>query len=193
MENLKAATELLEPDPRNLGFVKITAQEEIIRMTIGDFHKSAELIVLMNCVPEDVRSYFETIKNLFVFGWYHYPFCTLAAFLATTAVEMALRLRYPRPEPDYRSFRKLLERAKTDGLLSDEKFQTLLQNQSEMARMMGEEENQVTRPPFAEIVSYSLPRLRNNFAHPGGHWIWAPGPALDMLFVSAEVINALWT
>src|SRR5258708_36895369 len=110
MECLKNPTDLLEPDPRNSSFVKIDAtHQRPVHMTIEDFHELAEYVKVGDNVPEDVRSYVETIKNLLVFGWYHHPFCTLAAFSGTTAVEMALRKRYPKPEPDHRSFQKLLK------------------------------------------------------------------------------------
>ena len=193
MERLKSPLELLEPDPRSSAFVKMDATySEAVPMTVEDFHQWTKYVNVSDHVPEDVRSYVETIKNLFVFSWYHYPFCTLAAFLATTAVEMALRRRYPKPEPDHRSFSKLLKRAQDDGLLSDERFATLSQRRPEMAAPVDGQVAETVQPPFAEIVSYSLPRIRNNFAHPGGHWIMPPGPALDMLILSVEVINALW-
>ncbi len=196
MEHLKNPLEQLEPDPRSSAFVKMDAtRSEAVSMTVEDFHQWAQHVNVSDHVPEDVRSYVETIKNLFVFGWYHYPFCTLAAFLATTGVEMALRRRYPRPEPDRRSFSRLLRRAEADGLLADKEFATLAQRRADMAAMLDAIEGQVaeaTQPPFAEIICSSLPRIRNDFAHPGGHWIMPPGPALDMLILCAEVINAVW-
>ena len=193
MEKLKSSPELLEPDPRSSAFVKMdAARQEVVPMTIEDFHQWAEYVKVSENVPEEVRSYVETIKNLFVFGWYHYAFCTVAAFLATTAVEMALRKRYPKPEPDHRRFSELLKRAKDDGLLLDERFPTLLQRRAETAAPVDEQATSVVQPPFAEIISSSLPRLRNGFAHPGGHWILAPGAGLDMLILSVELINAIW-
>jgi hypothetical protein len=77
-------------------------------------------------------------------------------------------------------------------LLSDERFPALSRRRAETAAIVEEPAMEVVQLPFAEIISTSLPRLRNGFAHPGGHWIMPPGPALDMLILSAEVINAVW-
>jgi hypothetical protein len=163
-----------------------------IPMTIEDFHAWADYVKVNDNVPEDVRSYVETIKNLFVLGWCHYPFCTLAAFLGTTAVEMALRKRYPQSGNDRRSFAILLKRAEDEGLLADDRFPAEFSRPLEMQTIADEVAVEVVQRPVAERVTSSIPRLRNEFAHPGAHWIMPPGPALDMLIMSAAVINALW-
>jgi len=193
MERLKDRQELLEPDPRSSMFVKMDpAGAGVLPMVIEIFHEWAENVKVSDNVPEDVRSYVETIKNLFVLGWCHYPFCTLAAFLGTTAVEMALRKRYPKSGIDRRSFAILLKRAQDEGLLADNRFPAEFSRPLEVETFSDKEGVEIVQRPVAERITSSIPRLRNEFAHPGAHWIMPPGPALDMLIMSAAVINALW-
>jgi hypothetical protein len=193
MERMKGRHELLEPDARSSMFVKMDSTGSgVLPMTIDDFHEWASYVKVSENVPEDVRSYVETIKNVFVFGWCHYPFCTLAAFLATTAVEMALRKRYPMAGRDRRSFATLLKRAEDDGLLTDDRFPAEFSRPLEVQTVDDGVAMEIMNHSVAERITSRIPSLRNEFAHPGAHWIMPPGPALDMLILSAAVINALW-
>lgn len=46
--------------------------------------------------------------------------------------------------------------------------------------------------PYVNAVGADITHIRNTFAHPEAHWIMPPGPVVDMLILSAEVINQLW-
>jgi hypothetical protein len=67
------------------------------------------------------------VQSLWLDGWLYYPFYTLTSFLSTTTVEMALRDPIPgKPgQRDRRGLSKLLQQAKSRGLLKDEGFPSL--------------------------------------------------------------------
>lgn len=199
MEKLKDLQEVTQPDFRSASFVKLDRTKGVAqRMTLADNHRIAALVQLHGGVPEKVRSYMEATKTLFVYGWFYYPFLTLSAFLATTAVEMALRGRFPKQGRDRRGLGALLNQARQAGLLRDGDFPSLGQwreHRAEMAAFINQISEQRVQPPdehYSDYVCRRLVGVRNEFAHPLDHWIMTPGQAVDTLFLAAETINLLF-
>ncbi len=200
MEQLKKPAEVTEADFRSTAFVKLDRVRGVAeRVTIEDNYRVlVEYVQLHDGVPEEIRSYMEAVRSLFLYGWFYYPFYTLAAFLATTAVEMALRTRFPRQGRDYRGLAKLFKRAISEGALRDEKFPSREHVRAHRTMVMeairGPEDEPVTLAdrPYVEEVAEKLTRIRNDFAHPRAQWIMAPGQAIDFLVLAAEVINQCW-
>jgi hypothetical protein len=199
MERLKKIEEITEPDHRSTGFGMIDVSDGISRnMTLGDFYKNAERLRVNEGAPEDVRSYMEAVKTLFVYGWFYYPFFTLSAFMATTAVEMALKRRLQTRPDDPSGLKTLFDKAISQGLLRDESFPSREHVQANRAAIFGENAKSSegfsveAGPPYAERVAGFMRHFRNVFAHPSGHWILFPGQALNFLVLAGEVINQLW-
>lgn len=90
VEELKKATEILEPDERQRLFRVFEPNSGLSRpLTVEDLHFIAESLVLHDGVPEDVRSHFAAVKNLIVYSWFYYPFNATAQFLSYVTVEFA--------------------------------------------------------------------------------------------------------
>lgn len=196
MERLKALRDVLRPHPRNEAFVKIVAKtNEVLPMELDDYYRILSAVSLHEHVPEDVRSYFETIKNVCLYGWFVYPFFTVSAFLSYTAIEMALRKSFQTDDPDRKwNFKRLLREAKDRHLISDDGFPSI-QAQREYLSMLAAE----VGPPFDQYVAdycsilvECLPQLRNSFAHPASNTILTPGDAVSSLAIAAEFINQLF-
>jgi hypothetical protein len=193
MASIKSLEQFFDPDPVSFGMgPPLEKQYE----SLGYFR-------LHNGVPESVRSYFDSVVMLCLYGWLYYPFYTLASFLSTTAVEMALRERLPkkldRKGRDLRGLKSLLQTAGKMGLLRDNGFPSLKyrrENSEMMAEAMGEIGDQppVLPPevPYVHILVETLPDIRNVLAHPTIHTILTPGMAVDSLILAAEIINQLW-
>lgn len=199
METMKRFEEVTEPDSRSTAFAVLNLSEGTRReMALADFYKDAARIQLNDATPEDVRSYMEAVKTLFVYGWFYYPFFTLSAFMATTAVEMALKVRLQKRPDDPSGLKALFDQAIREGLLRDEGFPSRVHVQANRAVMFGgrEESSETVSvepgPPYAERVARFMRHFRNVFAHPAGHWILFPGQALHFLVLCGEVINQLW-
>lgn len=199
METLKRIEEITMPDHRSMGFGVINFSNGTTRsMTLADFYKDAESIQVNETAPEDLRSYVEAVKTLFVYGWHYYPFFTLSAFMATTAVEMALKRRLQTKPHDRSGLKALFDKAISKGLLKDEGFPSRKHVQSKSGVVFGESEESSgvlpteQGPPYAERVARFVGHFRNVFAHPSGHWILLPGQAIDFLVLAGEVINQLW-
>lgn len=193
--SIKDEAHFLEHDPTNDFFplLSIEKQYEIV----------SKYCELRGEIPEDVRSYFNAVISLYLYGWLYFPFYTLANFLSSVVVEMALRERFPwRPSrigEDRRGLKKLLKEAKAEGLLRDEDFPTLEnaranaeQLRQELNEFMGQQTEPAPKTPYVDVLIDSLPKIRNSFAHPDMHEILAPGQALSGLILAAEIINQLW-
>src|SRR3989304_1559792 len=197
MERLKTLEEVLRPDSRNGAFAKIDLEtNEIIPMRIEDYHRGLSTIVLKDQVPDDVRSYFETVKHVCLYGWFVYPFFTLSTFLSFTVIEMALRKRFEKDSlPQKWGLKDLLQEAKKRSLISDEGFsRPRMRREEYYTRLDGELGSSLEQPvaDYTSILVESLPYLRNRLAHPTSQMILMPGDAVASLAIAAELINQLF-
>ena len=146
-----------------------------------------------------VRSYMNSVLTLWLYGWLYYPFYPMAIFLSMTAVELALKERFPSASRHESGLRKLLKTAKNAGVLRDEGFPSLRSRledakaaNQEIAKITGTPVEPIHEKPYVDILIESLPNIRNKFAHPDMHAIVPPGMVVDNLIVVAEIINQLW-
>ncbi|MFQ5817533.1 MAG: hypothetical protein ACE5H2_06205, partial [Terriglobia bacterium] len=156
-------------------------------------------IQLNSNVPEDVRSYFATIQNLWVYAWFAYDLYAVVDFLSFTAIEMALRKRLPTTGKDKRMLRTLLQEAIRQNLIKEKGFshvRRMRQVQAQSLRIYRQinkiHKSSVPKSDYRKILLETLPSLRNMFAHPRGHTIQMPGQALFQLRLAAEFINQLF-
>jgi hypothetical protein len=164
MERMKELTSVLEPDVRNLSMVKMDRASGVVSpMTIDDHYSLVARVELHAGVPDDVRSYFETVKTLLVYGWLYYPFFAMSHINVALAVEMALRNRMPKVGKDRRGLADLFEEAEKAGVIAKSDFN------SEPFRL-----------------------LRNSFVHAKRPTILPDNYAIDMLAISGKLINLLW-
>jgi hypothetical protein len=92
MENLKPLAEVCQPDMRYRGRVDLdTITGVVSETTIESIYSLIEPLKLGANVPEEVRSHFETAKNLALYSWFVYSFNVVAAMQAFASLEMALR------------------------------------------------------------------------------------------------------
>ncbi len=196
METIKKLEEITGPDCRSTCFGVLNVSDGTTRaVTLADFYRDAERIHLNETAPEDVRSYMEAVKTLFVYGWFYYPFFTLSAFMATTAVEMALNAKLRKGAIDSPGLKKLFDQAIREGLLRDENFPSREHVRAHRVLAFGGDSEtrggfyEEGNPPYPESVPNLMRHFRNVFAHPSGHWILFPGQSLDFLVLAAELIN----
>lgn len=156
METLKPVDYLLEPDPRMAGFAAPEGLEK--------WHAQVARISLSPHVHEDVRSYFGTLQNMMLYGYFSEDLCAAAAFSASSAVELALRMKMPVEGQDKRGFWTLLDMADKNGLTA----------------------------AFPGHLLKAVHHFRNANAHPKFRYILPPGPAITILNEVAEILNELF-
>jgi hypothetical protein len=196
METLKSVDDVQQPDTRSLCWAHLHTGDPV---TFQDRYAQVAAIQLSPGAPADVRSYFATIQNLYVYAWYAYDFYALVVFLSYTLIEMALRLRLPVTGKDNRTLRNLLEEAVNRNLIHEKAFshaRRIRQQRALSLRLQRQFEkiprSSVPRSDYRRALVETLPKLRNAFAHPRGHAIHLPGDALFALHFSAELTNQLF-
>jgi len=86
MEQLKSRARITSGDERN----------ENLSFGFDKLYNDVASVRLHPEVPEKVQSYFASIQNLCLYGWFIYSFYALTEFLTYTCIEMALREKFKR-------------------------------------------------------------------------------------------------
>jgi hypothetical protein len=182
MENLKALSEINNPDQRNLMFVRMDTGEPL---SMEEHHAGIASVVLDPRVPEEVRSYFATVQNICLYAWFAYDLYAVVEFLCCTAIEMALRARFPVQGRDRRSLSALFKEAMRKKLIREKGFgqiremrvaaaqrlrieRRIMKQSSSWPRNSGRRK---ATDDYASVLSKAIPWVRNTFAHPRRHTI----------------------
>ena len=93
-------------------------EDEMRAFDVSDIHKRLSDIVLTKEAPEDVRTAFETARNLMLYTWFVFEFQTVAELQAYGVLELALRQkRGPVASETHRPrFAQLIQNALDEGL-----------------------------------------------------------------------------
>jgi hypothetical protein len=83
MEQMKPLDEVFKPDSRMDGWG-----------TLESDHEELCEVRLSEAVPGDIKGYFETVKNICLYGRFVYAFYGVACSLSFFLLEMALRKRF---------------------------------------------------------------------------------------------------
>ena len=122
MEQLKHIGSLFEPDERFRGYgIRNHETGETRPVEIEDLQAEAPGLLLPEHVPVSIRDAFTTVLNLWLYGWFHYPFCTMAHVHGLLLVEPAARNRAVREgltDAENMSLRSLMEAARARGVSS---------------------------------------------------------------------------
>jgi len=187
MEELKPIEEFKSPDerirhPKDLPY---------------NLYKNIENCILNENVPENVRTYFEMLRNVYVHGWYYYPFCTMAVFLSYFAIEMALRECFKEEDPKRKkTFRYLMRKAVKKGLIKAGKF-SHVRERWERSKELEKVTGGLTKAfpqteEYCSVIAESIPNLRNAFAHPQHRTLLLLGQSAVLIKISSELINQLF-
>jgi hypothetical protein len=109
MEQLKLLSEVCQPDIRYRGRVDLDQTTGTVsETTIESIYDLIQPLTLGSKVADEVRSHFETAKNLALYSWFVYSFNVVAALHAFASLEMALRTKSGDKKT---SFKGLLDKA----------------------------------------------------------------------------------
>ena len=186
MEKLKTPSELCEADSRNLFFVVMDpkAKDGTRASVVADRYIEMEALALPPTIPERIANPFVIAQNLWMYGWFHWPFYALAGFHAYRCMETALRFREdaeirsnrlsPLTKGRHRSFRNLFEIAVRQGWIRDtgfEHFHRLDERREQYEENMrdlgwiGAAKTAQSPTAYSTRLATSVPQLRNIHAH----------------------------
>lgn len=189
-------------DPEHPGYVRPTE--------LRDYHADAVALALPASVPENVRDYFDAARMLWAYGWYYYPFFSLAAVHGTLCVELALKERF-RQEGEALSRRRdslesMLGQAAQRGWIAPEGFAAIRrrkENEDYWGPIEADlEEGEAATPNPAEQATRlqdgmhrllkTIRYFRNVRAHPKGLSLRLPGSSYTELEFVRDLIAQLF-
>jgi hypothetical protein len=188
LDRLKPLPELLVPDSRSVDYERFDPDLGAWRrITLEDFYAQIAAISLHAGVPAPVREHFASAHNVLAYSWLYYPFNVTAQFLAYVSIEYALRDRY---NADHKvSFRRLVGRAVTEGLVADSGFSHIAPPQERILGSPIPEISTDTSNAYVKRLVDALPGLRNHLAH-GSNMLHNSG--LGSVRIASEFINQLF-
>lgn len=191
MEQLKRLDAVFEPD------LRVPPKDR----TLESDHKLLSELRLSPTTPEEVQSYFETIKNICLYARFVYAFYSVAAFLTYPLIELALgmRLRSDYLHDKTSTLSPLLKEAIQAGLINSDEFSHV---KAQRARWQAHVEELAEAgfdvPTFSGADTYlenltkDLPKKRNIRAHPKHMPLITPGTCFFSIRFAAEFINQLY-
>lgn len=196
MLKLKPLNELTKVDPTNEFFAVLddSLPEGHRPLALTDRYSMMTELELSEHVPEDIKDAFIAAKNLWLYGWYYWPFYTLASFHAFSCLEMALRRRCGLDKFTKKNWRKgrspglkeLLDAAIENKWISDDKIAHAkrqpegsfnpedLVNNIETGIVNEPEPWKTENQRYCKILAEAIPYFRNEMAHPAHYWHGMP-------------------
>ncbi|MFQ5715371.1 MAG: hypothetical protein ACE5GU_15210 [Candidatus Scalinduaceae bacterium] len=163
MEKLKLLDELCEPDERQKLFVVFNSETGDKRSRkLEDVYAEAKSIKLHSGVPEEIRSHFNTARNLLVYSWFFYPFNVTAQLLAFISVEFALKEKTCETDA---SFKKLLKLAVKKKWINEKGFSHIKVNDDISKENHLIEKDNTEAHNYCDALVEAMPKLRNALAH----------------------------
>lgn len=210
-DKLRPANRTAEADPRNLLFVSVDSNNQAQQRTIEDQHNEVSCYSLEDYVPEKIRTFFETTKNIYLYSWHVYRFYPIAQQQALICIEFALKEKYP--EKQRACLRKLLKHAINRGDLKNEGFSSWHDNverrsidryeHEQLQKMQNENLEQIELDysqiviseedqayDYLSIIKENIPSLRNIYAH-GTNMLHRN--SLLTIELACELINQLFS
>jgi hypothetical protein len=205
METLKPLRDLFTPDPRNLAFViaDVATESGVRQSTFEDEYREMQELELPASIPDSVRSQFAVARNVWLYGWFHWPLYVVAGSLACRCAESALRIRYRREYSDRKNavrtmtIAPLMKLAVENGWLTDDGFTRLAQHANwheTRVELVAEDgatiRSSILESPkgYAERVRSYLPKVRNWLAHGDAPGALIPGSMHVAMVSSFDVI-----
>ena len=119
MERFKSLEQMFEVDPRN----KMLVKGDHSSVTFEDYYNLISVYELHEEVPEELRSRFNTIKNLAVFSWADYSQCMTVTLQCFILLEWALKKKVELEGISFSgSFKNHMDKAISENWVNDQAF-----------------------------------------------------------------------
>jgi len=182
--------------------------EGVRPQVLRDDYEAAKELALPDPVPQSVRDYFDGTRMLWLYGWFYYPFYSMAAVHSSLCVELALKVRLrvdsvvlPRKR---RKFADMLRFAIEQGWFAPRGFGTIRRRIDREDLYAKEEAEVLKSPPLSAKdretqLHEDMVRLlghirtfRNTAAHPEGLTLLLPGMTYAQLEFTRDAIAQLF-
>ncbi len=209
-DEFKPLAEVLLSDVRQTFWVRLQSDGTSRGVQLEDLHKRMSELNLNSTVPEDVRTGFDTARNLLLYSWFVYRFQTVAELQAYATLEFALGKRLQAEGSGHiKNLSPRLNHAVQKGWLRADGVR-IYRQKSESRRRYAEEQEQFFKEflknekgwqspdprteaehaaDYLRNLTGGIPKLRNSVAH--GNPMLHGGAALT-LEICRDLINQLF-
>ena len=204
MDGLKPLECLTSPDERHFSFsvLDLTSTTGLRHPTVGDLHEDMAQFELPRNAPDMVRLSFDVARNLWMYGWYYWPFHSASELHALNALDLALGVKLQLEdnlefEPGRKpSLSKMLNDAIERRWIVDSGMakERKMEGHSEKFPFP-QEENDLPRPDdqvYTRRLADQLPRIRNVYAHPKSYWYTSRGSSYLLIEAVHDIIVQLF-
>ena len=209
-DGFKPLAEVMLPDVRQQFWARLQSDGTFRNVQLEDLHKRMSELTLNSTVAEEVRTGFDTARNLFLYSWFVNRFLTVAELQAYAALEFALGKRIAIEKAGHvRGLSRRFDLAVQKGWIRAEgvrRYRQVATHRKEYAKeqeqlfkefLKAEDDwrNLDTRTEAEHASDYlrnlkdGIPRLRNSMAH--GEPMLHGGAALT-LEICCDLINQLF-
>jgi len=210
-DEFKPLDQIILPDVRQQSWGHLKPDGTIRKVQLADLHHRMSGVTVNSSAPQDVRTAFDTARNLFLYSWFVYRFVTVAELQAYAALEFALGRRIEIDKlSEVRGLARRFDLAIKRGWLRaegirrcqrsavarkdyEETHGQLLREYLAAEGAVLNEPNKKTEPEYAfeylHNLKGSIPKLRNYVAH--GEPMLHNGAAVT-LEICCDLINQLF-
>jgi hypothetical protein len=200
-DSFRKLCEICKPDTRSEHWAIIDPDMGKFRLIkIEDIYSQLEKIELHKGVPKQVRTHFDTTRNLLLYSWFVYRLMPVAEWHASASLELALKIK---SNGKVKGLKKLIELAIENGWIKNERFsvwRSAKQSYEQRKVMMEEFFNKIKSEStqvhdgefdyeYIEVLKNTIPPIRNVYAH-GANFLH--GGAYLHLEIVSEFINQLF-
>ncbi|MBL1213905.1 MAG: hypothetical protein D8M61_11230 [Ignavibacteriae bacterium] len=143
-------------------------------LTFESFYVKVSKIKLNSSVPENIKTHFETARNLMLYSWFVSKFRQVAELHAFSSIELAIRTKIEiatNKKCAKRGLKNLLEYAVRNKWIVDEGFPRVIERKQQKKKYREEfrpnlpDEIEEDLQKHTKILVNFFPDLRNQFAH----------------------------
>lgn len=205
-DDLKPLDEIFTADPVHSLFVMLDKKTGSLRPVVIDDHYSfISDINLTASAPKDIRSQFETSRNLLLYAWFVLRFIPVAELQAYASLELALKTRISQVNEGilkkHSGLKRMLVFAIQQNWICDtgiRQYQRIEEKRNEslasMKRILGDEYasyGPIGAKSYVSILEETIPDSRNEYAH-GSSTLPLMNSAYLTLEICCDIINQLF-
>lgn len=205
-DDIKPLDEIFTAEPVHSLFSVLDKKTGSSRpMVIDDHYSVIKDINLAASVPKDIRSQFETSRNLLLYAWFVLRFIPVAELQAYASLELALKTRIGQVgegvSKKHRGLKRMLVFAIEQRWICDtgiRQYQRIEERRNEyrasMKRIFGDEhasDDLLKVQSYVSVLAETIPWLRNEYAH-GSSSLPLMNSAYLTLEICCDIINQLF-
>jgi hypothetical protein len=202
---------IFDADERNLLWARRRDDSSVFEQpNVEDFYNDLSDCGLSASVPKEIRTHFETGKNLYLYSWFCYRFGMVCELHTYTTIELALKTKFEKENvaKPY-GLSGMLKAAIARTWVSSAGFEDYQKKKDRMLRCLKADEQMFAQigklkvsvdyekherefaDKYLDSLTRFVPGIRNELGH-GSPMLMQPSQGLQSLFICRDLVNQLF-